>query len=470
MSRNYIQIGLNGEWICVSGEDVFLPLSSFLRYARRKTGTKVVCAEGDCGACTVLVKKWHPSGGGQFLAVNSCIAPSFLFDGAQIYTVEAMAESGELSEVQDSMARNFGGQCGFCTPGMVMALTAMFEGTPPKCDQDVKNHLTGNLCRCTGYEPIIKAALDVDLKKIKACSSRSFSEVPLELIKQEVLIEASEKKLYSPTSIKDLVRFKKENANAMIFSGATDLGVRINKGHIRPEVFLSLNLMPEFYQCEYNDDEFVVGAKVTLKEFQDLIEANIPDAKAFMNIFASPQIKNMGTVVGNLVNASPIADTTPVLMSLDAELNIVGSAGARKLPLSQFYLGYKKIDLKPDEVILSLNFKKPASTAVMSNYKISKRRDLDISCVNASFLFDLKEGAIVKARMSFGGVGPMTLRLEDIENFLIGKKLSAELLTEVKFKIRNSIHPISDSRGSLEFRLLMAENLFDKFATEKLGL
>jgi xanthine dehydrogenase small subunit len=471
MSRDHISLILNGKPLQIRGEIVFQPLSSFLRYERLLTGTKVVCAEGDCGACTVMVARWNgrESRWSEYSSLNSCIATTFLLDGASLVTVEGLREQdGSLCEVQNSMVRNFGGQCGFCTPGFVMALTDLFEKKTKPTEKQVKNFLTGNLCRCTGYEPIVKAALDVDVRKHRRLSAR-YAPEKIEA-STAVRIEAGDKIFSAPVDLAAACAFKKEFPEAVLYSGATDLGVRFNKGHIRPRQFLSLNLISELRECVVRGDEFRIGAKASLHEFLRIVEKEIPEVARFLNIFASPQIKNSATLIGNLANASPIADTTPVLMALDAELDLQGTKGSRTVDLKDFYLGYKKLDLTPDEIIVRVRFRRPQAGSVFANYKVSQRRDLDISCVNASFCFTLKGGTVAAARIVLGGVAATTVRLTAVENSMLGQRPSRQVLNDGKRAIAQAIKPISDARGSSDFRTLMAQNLLEKYFVENFSL
>jgi len=336
MFRDYIEFSLNGKPHQVRGEAIFQPLSSYLRYSRGLTGTKVVCAEGDCGACSVMARR--PDG--EFCAMNSCIAMTFLLDGMDLVTVEGLAKDGKLNEIQNSMVRNFGGQCGFCTPGFVMAITDLFEHKPQVNEKQARNALTGNLCRCTGYQPILNAVLDVNVRQHQRLGERFTTGVAKN--KTPVLIEFGEQTFYAPADLTSACRYRVENPGAVIFSGSTDLGVRYNKGHIRPRHFMSLNLIDGLYDLGVAGDEISVGARVNLAQLSRFLKPHIPEFAQFLNIFASPQIKNSATLIGNLANASPIADTTPLLMSLDAEVDVRGVGGARTIALSDFYLGYKK--------------------------------------------------------------------------------------------------------------------------------
>jgi xanthine dehydrogenase small subunit len=270
--------------------------------------------------------------------------------------------------------------------------------------------------------------------------------------------------------LEDAVKFKSENTEVIIFSGSTDLGVQFNKGHIRPKKILSLHLIPELYKCDIKDEKAFVGAKVSLNDMQKLVSVKVPKLDQFLNIFASPQIKHSATLVGNLANASPIADTTPVMMALDAVVHVLGIKGERKISLHNFYLGYKKLNLQPDEIIMGVSFDVPKSDSIFENYKISQRRDLDISTVNASFKFDILHNKIQSARIVYGGVGPTTIRLNQVEDQITGQDLNQAWLEATKNKITQSLKPLTDLRGTADYRQILIGNLFEKFAKEQLGL
>lgn len=474
--RNSISFYLNGVKKEVKGQDIFLPLSSYLRYKSYLTGTKVVCAEGDCGACTVMLARWTPGENkNQYNSINSCIAMTFAMDGASLVSVEALAENEQCCEVQSSMIRNFGGQCGFCTPGFVMSITNLMEqqvesSSTGLTEQKVKNYLTGNLCRCTGYTPIIQAALDVDINKHILIKDRyPQSDLSVQM-KSGVLITTDQGEYFAPTTLEEACLYKDQHPEAILFSGSTDLGVQINKGYLQPKKILSLHLIAELYKQQLDGSTFVVGARVTLSELQKLIQNQIPSLDRFLNIFASPQIKNAATLVGNLANASPIADMTPVMMALDAEVIVHGKNGIKTKPLKDFYLGYKKLDLQKDEIITQIRFQIPEAKQKFENYKVSQRRDLDISTINASFNFCLKDNKIETARIALGGVAATTLRLIDVESKIIGEEINLHNVDAIKKLIIGAIRPLSDARGTSEFRTLLAANLFDKFAKEQLGL
>lgn len=475
--RDYILLTINGKVHRIHGERAFMPLSSLLRYEIGLTGTKVVCAEGDCGACTVMMRR-HSAKSEKFQSLNSCISTSFLMDTSHIISVEGLGDNDRLCEVQDSMIRNFGGQCGFCTPGFVMAISSLYENAQGITEQKVKNYLTGNLCRCTGYQPIINAAIDVDVKKVKPLKSRYDYDDLAKTLETDstipVKISTDAKEFFAPTTLAMAADYKKKHPAVRIFSGATDIGVQINKGKNPGTHLMSLHLIPELYELKTDThdatygDNVVVGARVTLAQLQKFLEDKAPKFAEFLNIFASPQIKNAATLVGNLANGSPIADTTPYLLTAEAEVELYGSNGTtRWVPLTSFIKGYKSFDIKDDEIISRLRFKIPnARTSKISLFKVSQRRDLDISCVNSSFVAEATAKKLEKVKIAYGGVGPKALRLFDVEKALEGQELTPALVEKAKKMIAQSITPISDLRGSAEFRSQICLDLFDRFVQE----
>ena len=470
-SRDHLLIYLNGERVEIRGADAFVMLSDFLRYRRRLTGTKIVCAEGDCGACTVLRAFPQPGRDSfRFQAVNSCIMPLFLADGSHLITIEGLRENGELNEVQNKMCDFNGAQCGFCTPGIVMALTEMFENKKSVAEKTVKNYLTGNLCRCTGYSPIIEAACAVNPQKVKLMRDRYGSKVIEKDLAQQfkipVRVEFGSKVYFSPVTASGAARFKIKNQTARIFSAATDLGVQVNKGFISSDVNLALHQIPELYTLKKSATRIFVGAKVTLMDLENFVAGVIPEFEKFLRIFASLQIKNVATLAGNVVNGSPIGDTLPFLQVANAVVDLHGSKGPRKVKFIKFYKGYRQTEMKKDEIVTGIHFDIPAAGEILRLFKVSQRKDLDISCVNAGFRMTLKNGKVNGARIALGGVGPTILSLPKTAAYLNGRALDAETVKQSLRLIAQEIAPRSDVRGSADYRVALSQSLFKKFVAE----
>jgi xanthine dehydrogenase small subunit len=451
--RDHIRLLINGREHTVRGRDIFTTLSNYLRYDVGATGTKVVCEEGDCGACTVLIRYSRDE---ELLPVNSCIQSLFQLDGASIVTVEGLKHDGQLTPVQESMVACHGAQCGYCTPGFIMAMSALFE----KCDrvdaQQTREGLVGNLCRCTGYEPIIKAALEVD-----GASSPKLRERYPDVLDVRDSVRVGD--FFAPATLAEAIAFRKEQ-NATIVQGGTDVGVWINKRNYRAPAMLSLAKIESLKELREEDDAIVAGANVTLSQLEAFVRDRIPELYKILSIFGSPQIKNAGTLVGNIANGSPIGDTLPYLLVADASLEING--GERSVPINSFYLGYKKFDLAPDEIITRVRV--PIVRDTLRLYKVSRRRDLDISAFTAAIRLSLAGSQISKAWIAYGGVAPTVVRLPRTEEFLSGKAMSLDLFKHAGRIARDEVKPISDVRGSADYRSQLAENVMAKFAHEVL--
>jgi xanthine dehydrogenase small subunit len=476
--RNGILVYLNGQKQDVSDEKAGWMLADYLRYERGLTGTKIVCAEGDCGACTVL--RYFPRSG-TFLPINSCITTMAQMDGSSLVTVDALSSDGSassesLTEVQKAMMGCHGSQCGFCTPGFVMALTGLVEKRLEKGEttqlekQEAKNALTGNLCRCTGYEPILDAARAVKLDQCESVRDRFHSSAQEKELKKAlaspVAIETEEFSFFAPLSLKEAARYLSKNKDVRILAGGTDLGVVHNKRKLRLKKNLSLHLIPELYLLKRAKGRVLVGARVTLSELRLFVKSSVPELARLLDIFASPQIKNVATLVGNVCNGSPIGDMMPFLLATDAKVHIVGPKGKRTIGLDRFYLGYRKTVLKRGELVAAIEFEEPKKDEKLKVYKISQRRDLDISTVNAAFWVRSKGSKIDDLRIALGGMAATPVRLKKTEKILKGSVLNAGTLDRACEVFTSESAPISDLRGTGAFRRVVSENLFQRFFRE----
>lgn len=471
--RDFIRLLINGREHRIQGGQAFTTLADYLRSLPGHTGTKIVCAEGDCGACSVLVRR----GDGEFVPVNSCIQSLFQLDETSIVTVEGLAPAGNGGEgpvstgaaVQSSMIESHGAQCGYCTPGFVVAMTALFEGHDRVSERDVREGLTGNLCRCTGYEPIIKAACAVD-----AGHSRRMREIypGMAADGEAVSITAGGRNFFAPASLGDAIAYRAENPGCTIVQGGTDVGVWINKRSWSTPAMLSLAKIPGLGSIAEVDGTIQVGANVTLSELDAFIRTRIPELHEILSLFGSPQIRNAGTLVGNIANGSPIADTLPYLFVAGATLRLEGTRGPREVPIASFYLGYKKFDLRADEIITAVRVPRAGAGAaggqgeILKLYKVSRRRDLDISAFTAAIRLQTREQHVETATVAYGGVAPIVMRLPKTESFLAGRPLTIETFREAGAIARGEVAPISDVRGSRDYRLQLAENILLKFYFE----
>ena len=460
--RDSVTFYLNGKRQTADAALATQSLSRYLRYDLRATGTKIVCEEGDCGACTVLIGR-RENGSMRYRPINSCITFLFQLDCTHVVSVEGLTRNGKLTPVQEAMVRCHGAQCGYCTPGFIMAMAALYErprasGLGP---QDLRTGLTGNLCRCTGYEPIIKAGLEVQNQPTieelypSAEMVRDFASIEREPLRAGHFSK--------PVTLKDAIEFKASNPKCVIVQGATDFGVWCNKRGFEPEAVLSLDGVDGLGELDVVGGELRVGGRVTLSQLESFVHDRVPELAQVLDRFGSPQIKNAGTLAGNIANASPIADTLPFLYVTDARLELTGRNGMRTMPIASFYRGYKSLDLAADEIITRIIIPLPARGETLRLYKVSKRSHLDISSFTAAMLMRRAGARIDSIRIAYGGVGPLILRLPRTESFLTGKSFSLGTLEDAGAVAREEITPISDVRGSRDFRLQLAENVLRKF-------
>ena len=452
--RDTLLIHVNGTPHRIGADHAFTTVARYLRYDERATGTKIVCEEGDCGACTVLVGR-EETGKLVYRPVNSCIQFLFQLDCTHIITVEGLG----FTPLQDAMVRCHGAQCGYCTPGFVMAMAGMFETVERATASDVRCAITGNLCRCNGYEPIINAGLQTEgqPKIDELYPSAPILAAIEEAQREPVRIE----NFFKPVTLEDAIAFK--NEKTVIAQGATDFGVWCTKRGFSAESILSLDGIEGLGDINIDDGMLVAGGRVTLAQFESVVRDLVPELRGIMDRFGSPQIKNAGTLAGNIANASPIADTLPFLFVMDAKLELTGRDGARVVALKDFYLGYKKLDLRPGEIITRILIPLPRSGETLRLYKVSKRSHLDIATFTAAMLMRRTDGRVDSMRVAYGGVAPVVLRLRKTEEFLEGKPVSRETFTAAGEIARGEVAPISDVRGSRELRLQLAENILTKF-------
>ena len=478
--RDFLHLFINGKPYHVSGSHAFMTLSDFLREELRLTGTKIVCREGDCGACSVLVGR--PVGGKSplvYRAIDSCIAFLYQLDGTHVVSVEGLGNTHHLSPVQEAMVRCHGSQCGYCTPGFVMTLHGLFEeyaedpGSELSTDA-LRVGLSGNLCRCTGYVQIMEAAQSIDSKEAVRVN-QLFPSGPIadslqSADQEDVMLSANEdgliKTLYLPRSLGQALTFKADNVDARVVTGATDVGVQYNHGYPTGATVLSLSNIADLAKVEVVDQNLMIGSSANWTEIISRTDPLYPEFANLLLRFGSPQIRNMGSIGGNLANASPIADCLPFLYVIDAKLALVSSEGRRVVDVKDFYQGYKQIDLRPSELIESVVCPLLAADERLKLCKVSKRRDMDISTFTAAMRLTIQQGTIMKASVALGGVGPTVIRASSCESVLIGAPFSIDVMRAAGVAAREEIRPITDVRGSDRYRGQLAENVFVKWFHE----
>lgn len=463
--RDYLHFFVNGRQCRVGAEQAFQPLSSYLRQELGITGTKIVCEEGDCGACTTLIAK-AAGENFEYRPLNSCIQYVFQVDLCHVITVEGLKHAEGLNPVQESMVKCHGTQCGFCTPGFIVAMSEYFNREENPDPQGIKDCLTGNLCRCTGYEPIIKAGMNVETKQITPLSKlyppAQMLEILAEAQKTSVMLKSDEQVVFIPAGLEEALEFKADHHEAVIISGGTDVCVNMNKRAFAPRILMSLGNLRGLDSISSGNGFVNVGAKVTLTQLEEFFRTRVPEFHQILWVFGSPQIRNSGTLAGNIANASPIADTPPFLFIMDAALELKSKRGRREVRINEFYKGYKKFDLAADEMISSIVIPLPEKDEIVKLYKVSRRKHLDISTSTAAFRLKLKNDLIEEVAIAYGGVAAVIMRMPKTEAFLKGKIFSLELIKDASEIAAGEISPISDVRGSKEFRLQLARNLMLK--------
>lgn len=469
--RDYLLIYINGVRHEIPASLARRSLSDYLRRDLGLIGTKIVCSEGDCGACTTLVGRADDQGI-KYLAVDSCIQFLFQLDCTHVVTIEGVAQAGGLSAIQQSMVDCHGSQCGFCTPGFVMTMTAMSENGCTAHADNLKYGLTGNLCRCTGYVDIIEAGFaagQVEQQRLAELfpPAPMLADFAAHAKDLGSLAGPSEEIICCPGDIDSALHFLRDNPNSMIISGATDIGVRVNKGMQLPAKILDLNRLEELTKIKLQVNKLVMGARASWTAIEAAYRDLVPEFHRILNVFGSPQIRNVGTVGGNIINASPIADSLPFFHVMDAELVLVSLPHAmRVVNINDFYQGYKKFDLRPGELLTSIHAPLPEPTDILGLYKVSRRRDLDISSFTAAIRIRLDENAISQAAIAFGAVGPIVLRARDTESFLVGREFNETTFIEAGERAVAEVTPISDVRGSADYRYQLTRNVLLKFFFE----
>lgn len=427
------------------------PTTTMLDYVRENlhlTGTKEGCAEGDCGACTVVRVV-----DGRFEAVNACLMQIGQADGLEILTVEGLEaiNGGALTPVQDAMATGDGTQCGFCTPGFIGALFALEQSGEDVSDEVIHDALAGNLCRCTGYRPIVEAA--------RAACGNAVAYTPQPALDRASEHEAQDQVFHAPETLAELTRLRAAHPDAMLLAGGTDLGLSVSKERRKPGVVIHTGHVAELGDITESDDALTLGAAVSYSRALPYIERLYPSFAEMIRRIGSRQIRNLGTIGGNIGNASPIGDTPPCLIALDAVLTLSSSGGEREIAIEGFFLDYRKTDLQPGEVIRSIRIPKLTAGQSFRTYKVSKRYDQDISAVIGAYRLTLEGDTVTGARIAYGGMAATPKRAAAMEAALDGADWSEETAAAAGLKAADDFAPLSDHRATAAYRARVAGNL-----------
>jgi xanthine dehydrogenase small subunit len=470
-----ISLMINGDRIELSNVSPTLTLLRYLQQSGR-TGTKEGCGDGDCGACTVAIVAPGADGKPGYQAVNSCLIPVAAVAGREIITVEGIATGETLHPVQAAMVATGGSQCGYCTPGFIMSLFAAYYGgelDDGAMTSGRSKTIEGNLCRCTGYLPIRRAAQQ--LARAEG-ADRFESKIAQPILPIPALnYVGNQQQFYRPSNLATVLELLQQLPQAQLIAGGTDLGLAISHDRQPFPVLISLEAVAELQTIGDRSDAIRIGAAVPLSQLQRQLQTEwqglFPSLAEMLHWFAARQVRNRATIGGNLGTASPIGDLPPVLLALDATVEVASLQGDRPIPIGEFFLGYRQTALRSGEVIVAITIPKLLSNQAVrrfnQSYKVGKRGTDDISIVAAAFTIDVDaDHRICHARLAYGGVAATPIRAIAVEEFLVGKPWTMATIAQVKPMLRETFTPLSDLRGTAEYRKMLVANLWEKFFVE----
>jgi xanthine dehydrogenase small subunit len=478
-----IRFVLDGEVVELANVDPTRTVLQFLREDLRRTGTKEGCAEGDCGACTVVLAELDASGEGLSLkSVNSCIQLLPTLDGKELITVESLdRDAGGLHPVQQAMVDCHGSQCGFCTPGFVMSLFALYKSQCDPSRRDIDDALAGNLCRCTGYRPIVAAAramydyaaADDDWLRQPHGGGQSVADRVQRL--REIAraggfgLHYGERSFFAPRTIDELAGLLDAHPNATLLAGGTDIGLWVTKQYRELECLVYVGEVDGLAEIRTSETHLEIGAAATFSDAMPAILEHYPLLDELLRRFASPPIRNTATLGGNVANGSPIGDSMPALMAAGASIVIRGAGGSREVALDAFYHGYQVNDLRPGEFIERIRLPLPAPGTTLRCYKLSKRFDQDISALCVACRLELEEGCVRSIRIACGGLAATVKRATSCERAMTGKPWTEDTLADGMAAFAQDFEPITDMRASAAYRLRAGQNLLRRLYLETRG-
>ena len=480
--RDRITFVLNNQVEQVSGLAGDTTLLNWLRQTKRLTGSKEGCGEGDCGACTVVVARRQTDGSMRWHPVNACIQFMGMLEGASVTTIEGLQSAGPgggglpdggLHPCQQAMVDLHASQCGFCTPGFVMSLFAAWCNGDGLAPSEIDTTLAGNLCRCTGYRPIVEAASALEVRAIPPAFERQRRETEASLMAaiahdETVCLSDGRRSFTAPTNLEGFLQNFAQSPDATIVSGATDVGLWVTKQNRHLPDMIWTGRVKGFDRVERSGAHWRIGPAVTHEAAMTTLADGRADLGEVMRRFGSMQVRASGTVCGNIANGSPIGDLPPMLIALAAEIELVGPASNRRLPLESFFIDYGRQDREVDEFVSAV-LVPVTPPPLFRAYKISKRFDQDISAVLGAFSLTLSDGRITSARLAFGGMAATPKRAEAAEAVLTGAALELSVFEAAAAALAEDFTPISDMRASADYRLQVAANLILKYGLDVTG-
>jgi len=461
---------LDGEIVEIDDVDPTRTVLQYLREDLHRTGTKEGCAEGDCGACTVVIAELDDTGDGVSLrAVNSCIQFLPVLDGKELITVESLSQDGRPHPAQQAMIDCHGSQCGFCTPGFVMSLFALYNANPAPTRRDVDDALAGNLCRCTGYRPIVTAARQMYRLRPKPDAPANPGLLMALARSRGLCVGNGQRSFYSPVTVAGLADVLAKHPDAVLLAGGTDVGLWVTKQHRELAAVVYTGRVRELHAQRVTSSHIEIGAAVTLSDAMEVIVRHYPGFEELFRRFASPPIRNAATLGGNIANGSPIGDSMPALMAAGTSLVLVRGKSRRELPLEKFYRDYRVTELRKSEFIETVRIPLPPADAVFRAYKWSKRFDQDISAVCAAFRLELDGDRVRDFRMACGGLAPVVRRAARCEAAVAGRPWIETTIEAAATALAQDFEPIDDMRASADYRLVAVQNILRRFYLEICG-
>ena len=464
MPSNIIKFVNSERIIEIRNPDPNETLLNFIRTKLKKTGTKEGCSEGGCGACTVVLGELK-NNNINYTTVNSCITFLPTLSGKQLILVEDLiSKDNSLHPVQEALVKYHGSQCGFCTPGFVMSLFSMFKNYTKLKKDIIKDSISGNLCRCTGYQPIIKAAKSLSAKNkidhFYKNKKKTISQLK-KIQNKSIAIYKRDKRYFAPRYISEFKKILKKNANSYLLSGGTDLSLLVTKDRKDINSIIYMNSIKELNYIKNNKEFIEVGATTPLIEFEIYIKKYYPDFNKILRRYGSTQIRNVATIAGNIATASPIGDNLPLLLALDSKVVLQGTKKNKILSINDFFISYRKTKLKPGQFIHSIRI--PIfDNNIFKAYKISKRFDDDISSVCAAFNLTIENKKIKNVKIAYGGMSAIPKRATYCEKVLLNSSITKEVIEKAKEALEKDFVPISDARASRNYRNIIAKNLLEK--------
>ena len=483
-ATNTVRFVLDGRIVEAEGERRTTTVLDYLREQLHRTGTKEGCAEGDCGACVVLVGELNAAGTGvDYVPVNSCLQLLPTLDGKSVKTVESLKRAdGSLHPVQDAMAGCHGTQCGFCTPGIVMSLTGLLQTVAAPTRGEINNALSGNLCRCTGYRPIIDATLKACESPAERLKVDDSADLPLlkdirrptvptytldgDIVVQPVVRTRKGNEFVAPATVAEVADYLLQHPQATLLAGSTEIGLQVNKQFSRPEHIVYLGNVAELRRVEDKGAFWRIGAQVSLTTIEALVAEAYPDFAEVLRRFGSPPIRSTATLAGNIANGSPIGDSMPCLLALGASLQLRRGDKTRTVALDKFYTGQKQNVLQPGEFIESIDLPKPVAGGVFRAHKVSKRFEQDISATCCAMSYQLQGGKFTNVKLAYNGLAPSPCRAPKLEAVINGRTPDAVTAAELDAAIAASFTARDGLRATWTYRALVARNLVLQFVEE----